>query len=145
MIIYNLRKIRELHNLRQKDIANIFNVKPSTVSGWETGIDPIPLKRLVDYANYFKVTLDYLFGITQTSENFQNIIINKNIISKNLKNLRIKNNLTQEYVAKILNTNQSSFTHYETGINLIPTSFLFALTKIYMKFSIDELFFDNKQ
>ena len=100
MIICNLRKVRENHNIKQKYIAKMFNVKPSTVSGWETGIDPIPLKRLIAYANHFNITLDYLFGITDSNCNFKEISINKNIISKNLKTLRNNNNLYSRIYCK---------------------------------------------
>lgn len=100
MIICNLRKVRENHNIKQKDIAEMFNVKPSTVSGWETGIDPIPLKRLIAYVNHFNITLDYLFGKTDSNCNFKEISINKNIISKNLKTLRNNNNLYSRIYCK---------------------------------------------
>ena len=35
------------------------------VSGWETGKDTIPLKRLIKYANHYNLSLDYLFGLTK--------------------------------------------------------------------------------
>ena len=50
-----------------------------------------------------------------------------------------KNKLTQNDVAKSLNTNQATYAHYEDAIYLIPTTFLYNLTKIYKTFSIDEL------
>lgn len=49
MIVKNLRESREMLDIKQKDVAKIFNVNFSTVSGWETGKDTIPLKRLIDY------------------------------------------------------------------------------------------------
>ena len=53
MVIQNFRESRELLDLKQKDIANFFNIHFSTVSGWETGKDTIPLNRLIEYANKY--------------------------------------------------------------------------------------------
>lgn len=49
MIVKNLRSSRENLELMQKEIANFHNVNYSTVSGWKTGKDTIPLKRLIKY------------------------------------------------------------------------------------------------
>ena len=140
MIIKNLRESRELIDKKQKDIAELMKVNFTTVSGWETGKDTIPLKRLIEYANYFNYSLDYLFGLTRTNDtNYLPLTIKLDLIAKNLKLLRKKHNLTQADVAKKINTTQASYAHYENAINLIPTTFLYNLTLIYSPFSIDEL------
>lgn len=146
MIIKNLRESRELIDKKQKDIAKLMKVNFTTVSGWETGKDTIPLKRLIEYANYFNYSLDYLFGLTRTNDtNYLPLTINLDLIAKNLKLLRKKHNLTQVDVAKKINTTQASYAHYENAINLIPTTFLYNLTLIYSPFSIDELLGRKKQ
>lgn len=146
MIIKNLRESRELINKKQKDIAELMKVNFTTVSGWETRKDTIPLKRLIEYANYFNYSLDYLFGLTRTNDtNYLPLTINLDLIAKNLKLLRKKHNLTQVDVAKKINTTQASYAHYENAINLIPTTFLYNLTLIYSSFSIDELLGRKKQ
>ena len=146
MIIKNLREGRELIDKKQKDIAELMKVNFTTVSGWETGKDTIPLKRLIEYANYFNYSLDYLFGLTRTNDtNYLPLTINLDLIAKNLKLLRKKHNLTQADVAKKINTTQASYAHYENAINLIPTTFLYNLTLIYSPFSIDELLGRKKQ
>ena len=127
-------------DLKQKDIAEIFNVNYSTVSGWETGKDTIPLRKLINYANYYNLNLDYLFGLKGNNDiKYLPLDINLELIAKNLRALRKKNNLTQTEVAKSLNTTQSTYSHYEQAIYLIPTTFLYNLTKIYEPFSIDNL------
>ena len=146
MIIKNLRESREFIDKKQKDIAELMKVNFTTVSGWETGKDTIPLKRLIEYANYFNYSLDYLFGLTRTNDtNYLPLTINLDLIAKNLKLLRKKHNLTQADVAKKINTTQASYAHYENAINLIPTTFLYNLTLIYSSFSIDELLGRKKQ
>lgn len=146
MIIKNFKNSRENIDIKQKDIAEFFNLNFTTISGWETGKDTIPLKRLIEYANYFNYSLDYLFGLTRTNDtNYLPLTINLDLIAKNLKLLRKKHNLTQADVAKKINTTQASYAHYENAINLIPTTFLYNLTLIYSPFSIDELLGRKKQ
>lgn len=139
MIIKNFKYSREMLDVKQKDIAELFNVHFSTVSGWETGKDTIPIERLVDYANHYNYSLDYLFGIKNYNEEYLPLTLDLNLIAHNLKILRKKNNYTQEKLAKKLNTNQASYAHYENATNMIPTVFLYNLTTVYKPFSIDKL------
>lgn len=145
MIVKNLRESRELLDLKQKDIAEEFNLHFSTVSGWETGKDTIPLIKLIEYANKYNYSLDYLFGIIRYNINYEPIVLDLELLSKNLRILRKQNKMTQTQVAERINTTQPSYAHYELGTNLITTTFLFNLTKIYKTFSIDALFGRKKQ
>lgn len=140
MIIKNLRESREDMDLKQKDIADYFQVNFSTVSGWETGKDTIPLRRLIEYANHYNFSLDYLFGLAKyNNENFLPLKLDLEVIAKNLRIMRKRHKFRQEDIANKINTTQAAYAHYENAINLIPTAFLFNLTKIYNPFSIDEL------
>lgn len=140
MIVKNLKKSRENLFLTQKDIANFFNLHYTTISGWETGKDTIPIRRLIEYANKFNQSLDYLFGIVKKNQTYYPINLNLKKLANNLKKLRNKNNLTQLSIAKKLNTSQSAYSHYETSTNIIPVAFIYGLIKIYGYFSIDKLF-----
>lgn len=145
MIIKNFKESREILDLKQKDIADYFSVHFSTVSGWETGKDTIPLERLIEYANHFGYSLDYLFGITRYNIKYDPLIIDLELIAKNLRLLRKHNKMTQTEVAEKINTTQASYAHYENAVNLIPTAFLYNLTQIYKYFSVDELLGRKKQ
>ena len=141
MIVNKFKSIREYElNMTQIELAKFLGIHSSTISGWENRKDWIPIKRLIEFANLFNYSLDYIFGLVPKNVLFDKIQIDLPSLAKNLKALRIMNNLTQEQVAEKLNTNQNNYTHYETGINIIPTSFLYDLTKIYKPFSIDGLF-----
>ena len=145
MNIKNFKYSREMLDVKQKDIAELFNVHFSTVSGWETGKDTIPIERLVDYANHYNYSLDYLFGIKNYNEEYLPLTLDLNLIAHNLKILRKKNNYKDENLAKKLNTNQASYAHYENATNMIPTVFLYNLTTVYKPFSIDKLLGRKKQ
>ena len=138
MIVKNLRNTREDLGLKQKDLTTLFNVTYSTISGWETGKDTIPLRQLIKYANKFNFSLDYLFGLTKTNEPYLPLKIDLNVISNNLTTIRKKHNKTQEQIAKVLNTSAGGYAHYENSRNLIPTSFIYSLALFYKDFSIDK-------
>lgn len=139
MIIKNLRYTRENLGLKQKDLTTLFNVTYSTISGWETGKDTIPLKQLIKYANKYNFSLDYLFGLTKTNKEYQPLEIDLDIISTNLRAIRKKNKKTQEQIAKVLNTSSGGYAHYENSRYLIPTNFICSLALFYKDFSIDNV------
>lgn len=145
MIVENLKNSREEFELKQKDVADLFGIHLSTVSGWETGKDTIPISRLIEYANEYSLSLDYLFGLISRNVDYYPLNLDLDVLATNLTSLRLKNNYTQILVAKKLNTNQSAYSHYENAHNIIPTSFIYGLTKIYEPFSIDELFGRKKK
>lgn len=140
MIVKNFKDSRENLDIKQKDIAEIFNVNFTTVSGWETGKDTIPIRRLIEYANQYDLSLDYLFGLTRYNDaSYKRLDVDLELIAKNLRILRKNNNMTQEEVAKKINTSQANYAHYENAVNMIPTTFIYSLTLIYKPFSIDRL------
>ncbi len=140
MVVKNLRKSRIVLGLTQKDVANKLNVDNSTVSGWERGKDTIPLKKLIEYANTYNYTLDYLFGINEKSVKLMDIALDIELLATNLKTLRKNNNMTQEVLAEKINTTQSTYSSYESAHTLITTSFLYNLTEVYDSISFDKLF-----
>lgn len=59
---YILKKLREDRGLQQKELADILNVHRGSISNWETD-KRIPDKdTLIKIADYFNVSIDYLFG-----------------------------------------------------------------------------------
>lgn len=140
MIVKNLKNSRLVLGLTQEAVAKELNVKNSTVSGWECGKDTIPTKRLIQYANTYKFSLDYLFGLTEKRVKAMDIALDLELIAMNLRTLRKKKKFTQKDVADKINTSQSTYSQYETAHNLINTTFLFNLIDIYDIDSIDKLF-----
>lgn len=139
MIVKRLRYTRENLDLKQKDLIKLFKVTSSTISGWETGKDTIPLRQLIKYANKFKYSLDYLFGFKDYNEEYLPLTIDLKQIGKNLRIIRKSNSKTQQEIANIMNTSTSGYSHYENGRNLITTTFLYNLSLIYDDFSADKI------
>ncbi len=134
-----LKNIREDHNLKQKDIANILGIQRSTYTSYEIERDPIPIKHLNKLCNYFDISVDYALGLTNIKSyknSSKNIDIEKEM--HRLKLLRKENNLTQTEISKILNTSRSAWTGYEYGKYQISTLLLYELAKRY-NYSMDYL------
>ena len=134
-----LKNLRENANLRQEDIANILKINRSTYTSYEVGRDPIPLKHLNHLCNYFNTSIDYVMGLSKEKV-YPNTKkdIDRKLLSIRLRELRIESKLTQEKIAKILNTSRSTWTGYEYGKYQIPTLLLYDLAKRY-HYSMDYL------
>lgn len=128
-----LQDIRENNELSQKAVADILNVSQPTYSRWEKEIEIIRLNKLILFAKYFNVSLDYLCNLSlikKENKNY-NYIVNKELSSNNIINFRKKNNLTQKELAIFLNTTPSTICAYEKGKTLILTSFAYQICKKY--------------
>ena len=138
-MFYDLKRIRESYELTQREIAKILKISKSSYNYFETGEHIIPLKHLNNFCNTFHVSMDYVCKLTKV-----NIKENKKIklkpveIGIRLKQIRLKNKLTQKELAKILNTTQSNISSYESGKTLILTAFLYNYAK-YFGVSLDYL------
>lgn len=71
MYLPRLRDLREDNDLTQQQIADFLNTKQTIYSRYERGFQNIPLEYLVELANYYNVSTDYILGRTE------NPVINK--------------------------------------------------------------------
>lgn len=60
----NIRNLREDHDLTQKKIAKDLNLSQKTYSRYETGEHNIPNEVLIELADYYSVSVDFLLGRT---------------------------------------------------------------------------------
>ena len=59
-----IRDLRETNNIKQKDLAAIFGVENSTWSQYETNKRIPDLDTIRKISEFFNVSVDYLFSIT---------------------------------------------------------------------------------
>lgn len=134
-----LKEIREYEGLTQNEVAKKLHVTRATYAGWECGKDIIPFRKLNDFANLFHISLDYLVGTAPEIVLIKEIKdIVKNIVAKNLKDFRTNHHLTQEELAKAINTSQANIHKYESGKTLITTTYALEFSKQY-NYSLDQL------
>ena len=57
-----LKKLRERRNLKSKELAEIFQLAESTISGYENGHRKPDMETLLKFADYFNVEINYFFG-----------------------------------------------------------------------------------
>ncbi len=139
MIYERMKDIRTYFDNTQKELANYLKVSRSTYAGWENGIDAIPLLKLNEFCNYYGISLDYVCGLSNIKKyEIINDKIDKGKLGNNLKEIRIKNNDSQDKIAEIIKVDQSNYSKYELGKILIHTYPLIDFAKHY-NVSIDWL------
>ena len=61
MYLKRLRDLREDHDLKQEDVASLLGIQQTVYSRYERGFQNIPLEHLVKLADYYGVSIDYIF------------------------------------------------------------------------------------
>lgn len=72
IVIYTrIKDLREDNDLNQTQIAAVLNTTQTQYSRWERGAQEIPLHHFITLAKYYKVSLDYLAGLTNNKKGGQ--------------------------------------------------------------------------
>lgn len=64
MYLKRLRDLREDNDLTQQQVSEILKTKQTIYSRYERGFQNIPLEFLLTLADYYNVSIDYIFGRT---------------------------------------------------------------------------------
>ena len=67
MIAERIKKLREQQSMTQAQLAKRLNVTRSSVNSWEMGISVPSTQCIVELAKIFKVSTDYLFGLSSSA------------------------------------------------------------------------------
>ena len=137
----NLVMLRNKKDLTQREMAKIIKVSKSTYARWENQEEIILLWHLLTFCNYFKVSMNYVLGLSDKNDYYKYDYtkkLDKEKIGNYIKSLRKKNKLTQKELASILNTSQSTICDYENGKTLLLTAFAYNIAKEF-NISIDKL------
>ncbi len=134
-----LKSEREAKKLTQQEIADILKIDRGQYGHYENEYFTIPIKHLNTLCNYFRVSIDYIFELSN-KKNYANNReeLNSKITSSRLKEFRKEFKFTQDKLAKELNISRTTITGYERGVSIIATPFLYTICKKY-KISADYL------
>ena len=58
-----LRKLRIEHNLTQNEVSILTGIKRSSIASYELNEQLPPVDKLIQLANLYKVSLDYICGL----------------------------------------------------------------------------------
>ena len=67
MIADRIKKLRQQFGLTQSDLAKKLNITRSSVNAWEMGISIPSTQYIVELAELFKVSTDYILGLSRDS------------------------------------------------------------------------------
>ena len=127
-----LKELREYNNMSQYDVAKLLNIKRSSYNQFEQQYDIIPIKRLNEVASIFDCSIDYILGLTNQKKYINSKKeINEELSQERLKAFRKNRKITQQKLAKILQTTHSVIGGYERGRNIIATPFLYTICQKY--------------
>lgn len=59
-----LKNLREDADITQSTIAEYLHIRQNTYSQYENGQRQIPIEMLIQLAKYYKVSVDYILGLT---------------------------------------------------------------------------------
>ena len=131
MLNERLLDVRDEAELNQKDMAEILKVSQSNYSRWENGRELIPLSKLNILCNHFKITMDYIIGISRYSKCKKKYEFDNKIIGDRLRIFRKEKGITQVKLAEFLNTTQSTISAYENGKTTLLTAFAIQIVHKY--------------
>ena len=125
--------IRESEELTQEQLSKIIGGSRVSISKWENQKDFPNIQKMNTMADYFHISLDYIFNFSKTKNYPDNKVgaLNKKIVGKRLREVRIDNKLSLRKLASELNTTFSTLSAYETGKTLLLTAFAIQICKKY--------------
>ena len=63
-MVNRIKDLREDRDLTQKEMAKVLNCSQQAYSNYELGQRDIPTDILIKLSNFYKVSVDYLLGLT---------------------------------------------------------------------------------
>ena len=132
-----LEDLKEEKNLKSKDIAKEFKINKSTYSEWENNKIPIPTKRIIQFADFYKVNIDYLLKFTDKKQRISSqTLLNMINIGIRIKQILNEEKLSLRGLGEKINFSYTSLAAYEKGKRLINYNALISISKLN-NYSID--------
>lgn len=69
----HIRDLREDSDLTQRQIAELLNISQTTYSRYESGTLDIPSSSLIVLAKFYKISVDYLLGLTNNKTPYEKV------------------------------------------------------------------------
>lgn len=66
-----IRNLREDKDLTQKQMGQILNMSQTGYNQYEIGKNDVPTKILIQLANFYNTSVDYILGLTNETKPYQ--------------------------------------------------------------------------
>lgn len=133
-----VKELREENGMKQSELGKLLNVQDAAISKYESGDIPLTGEKIIQLAEYFGVSTDYLLGledIMETNEKSNEIV---HRTGQNIKNLRERKGLTQQELAVRVDVAQSTVANWESGRREPDINILIRIAKLF-NVTLDEL------
>ncbi|MDE6869904.1 MAG: helix-turn-helix domain-containing protein [Clostridia bacterium] len=130
----NIRILRKDFNISQLQLAKESGLGKSAISYWELGTDTPNAKEIIILSRYFQVSTDYILKMSNDSTSVYRsdyLDCDMSVFNKRLKELRLKNNLSQCQLAKNLNLSQPAIYYWELGKRTPNAQVIVTLAKYF--------------
>lgn len=132
MYINQLKHLRTRKGITQEHIAASIGIERSHYGHYENGDRIIPLIYLNKICNFYDVSIDYVFELTEKEKYLNyNKEVNQIKFGIRFKEFRKENKLSQEALANKINIATSLISDYERGKLYISTHALYDVCKKY--------------
>lgn len=85
MIADTIKELREQNGLSQTQLAKKLNITRSSVCAWEQGLSSPTAQYIIELANLFRVSTDYILGVSKEQTlNLSNLNKKEKLIVYNL-------------------------------------------------------------
>ena len=116
--VSNIKLLRQEFNVSQPQLAKETGLANSEISYWENGERTPNARVIIILSRYFQVTTDYLLKVNEDNTSVyrsDDYCADMTLLNKRLKDLRIKNKLSQSELAKNVNISQPAINYWELG------------------------------
>lgn len=135
-----LKELREENGMKQSELGKLLNVQDAAISKYESGDIPLTGEKIIQLAEYFGVTTDYLLGLegrdSMEIKEKSNEIVHRT--GQNIKNLRERKGLTQQELAVRVDVAQATVANWESGRREPDINILIRIAKLF-NVTLDEL------
>lgn len=87
MPVNNIKTIRKKRGMKQAEVASLLNVSQGTYSQWENGKARVTDEALIQLANIFDVSTDYLLGYSTNDRSIKKASVGADANGGNLEQL----------------------------------------------------------
>ena len=114
MLGKRITELRKACDMSQKELGEKLGLSASAIGMYEQGRREPGNAMLIAMENLFGVTVDYLLGVTDSTENAPELSVARKFGNR-LRDLRVSEGITQLQMAVNLDTSKSNISKYEAG------------------------------